>query len=219
MIRIVGLGPGDPGLLTLGSRESLRAVGRAATVLAPPELVRFLESDGITIERALIVDQGLFLRGSTEVIDAFVARLDARDLGLGVLGNPLSDFAGLPLLLRALERGRFAAEIIPGMPRATLSASITMPLVPLPPGSTHHSWDDLVEIMARLRRSCPWDREQTHASLVRYLIEETYEVVDAIEHGSAGPVTVVLELDTVPVKLVDGPLSGPVMAVGLLVPK
>ena len=186
MIRIVGLGPGDPGLLTLGSRESLRAVGRAATVLAPPELVRFLESDGVAIERALILDQGLFLRGSTEVIDAFVARLDARDLGLGVLGNPLSDFAGLPLLLRALERGRFAAEIIPGMPRATLSASITMPLVPLPPGSTHHSWDDLVEIMARLRRSCPWDREQTHASLVRYLIEETYEVVDAIEHGTDG---------------------------------
>jgi tetrapyrrole methylase family protein/MazG family protein len=67
------------------------------------------------------------------------------------------------------------------MPRATLSASITMPLVPLPPGSIHHTWDDLVEIMARLRRSCPWDREQTHASLVRYLIEETFEVVEAIE--------------------------------------
>ncbi|HTD38727.1 MAG TPA: nucleoside triphosphate pyrophosphohydrolase, partial [Candidatus Limnocylindrales bacterium] len=76
------------------------------------------------------------------------------------------------------------AEIVPGMPRATLSAAITMPLVPLPPASEHHSWNDLVEIMARLRRSCPWDREQTHASLVRYLIEETYEVVDAIEHGT-----------------------------------
>jgi tetrapyrrole methylase family protein/MazG family protein len=69
------------------------------------------------------------------------------------------------------------------MPRATLSASITMPLVPLPPGSAHQSWDDLVEIMGRLRRSCPWDREQTHESLVRYLVEETYEVVDAIEAG------------------------------------
>ena len=184
MIRIVGLGPGDPGLLTLGSRESLRAVGRAATVLAPPELVKFLESDGVTIERALIADQGLFLRGSSEVIDAFVDRLDEHDLGLGVLGNPLSDFLGLPVLLRALERRGIGAEIVPGMPRATLSASITMPLVPLPPGSTHHTWDDLVEIMARLRRSCPWDREQTHASLVRYLIEETYEVVEAIEHGT-----------------------------------
>jgi len=184
MIRIVGLGPGDPGLLTLGSRESLRAVGRAATVLAPPELVRFLESDGVVIERALIADQGLFMRGSGEVIDAFAARLDDRDLGLGVLGNPLSDFLGLPVLLRALERRGTACEIVPGMPRATLSAAIAMPLVPLPPGSTHHTWDDLVEIMARLRRSCPWDREQTHASLVRYLIEETYEVVDAIEHGN-----------------------------------
>jgi MazG family protein len=184
MIRIVGLGPGDPGLLTLGSREALRAVARAATVLAPPELVRFLESDAVAIERDLITDQGLFLRGSTEVIDNFVARLDGRDLGLGVLGNPLSDFLGLPILLRALERRGIEAEIIPGMPRATLSASIAMPLVPLPPGSTHHTWDDLVEIMARLRRSCPWDREQTHASLVRYLIEEAYEVVDAIEHGN-----------------------------------
>lgn len=184
MLRIVGLGPGDPGLLTLGSRESLRAVGRAATVLAPPELVRFLESDGVVIERSLITDGGLFLRGSSEVIDAFAQRLDERDLGLGVLGNPLSDFLGLPMLLRALERRGIAAEIVPGMPRATLSASITMPLVPLPPGSTHHTWDDLIEIMARLRRSCPWDREQTHASLVRYLIEETYEVVEAIEQNN-----------------------------------
>jgi MazG family protein len=188
VIRIVGLGPGDPGLLTLGSREALRAVGRAATVLAPPELVRFLESDGVAIERSLIADQGLFLRGSTEVIDLFADRIDDRDLGLGVIGNPLSDFLGLPILLRALDRRKITAEIIPGMPRATLSASITMPLVPLPPGSTHHTWDDLVEIMARLRRSCPWDREQTHASLVRYLIEEAYEVVDAIEHGSDGDV-------------------------------
>jgi tetrapyrrole methylase family protein/MazG family protein len=184
VLRIVGLGPGDPGLLTLGSRESLRAVGRAATVLAPPELVRFLESDGVVIERSLITDGGLFLRGSSEVIDAFAERLDERDLGLGVLGNPLSDFLGLPMLLRALERRGIAAEIVPGMPRATLSASITMPLVPLPPGSTHHTWDDLIEIMARLRRSCPWDREQTHASLVRYLIEETYEVVEAIEQNN-----------------------------------
>ncbi|MGB8266510.1 MAG: nucleoside triphosphate pyrophosphohydrolase [Candidatus Velthaea sp.] len=183
MLRIVGLGPGDPDLLTLGSRESLRAVGRAATVLAPPELALFLESDGVRIVRGWIADQGLFLRGSSEVIDGFVRRLDGEPLALGVIGNPLSDFPGLPVLLRALEAARIAVEIVPGMPRATLSAAIAMPLIPLPPGSVNHTWDDLVEIMARLRRSCPWDREQTHESLVRYLIEETYEVVDAIEAG------------------------------------
>ena len=43
----------------------------------------------------------------------------------------------------------------------------------------------VAEVMARLRApdGCPWDRRQTHQSLVPYLIEETYETVDAIEHG------------------------------------
>ncbi len=43
---------------------------------------------------------------------------------------------------------------------------------------------DLVDIMARLRDpwdGCPWDREQTHASLKRYLVEEAYEVLDTID--------------------------------------
>ena len=39
----------------------------------------------------------------------------------------------------------------------------------------------LVEIVHRLRRECPWDRKQTHRSLVPYLLEEAYETVDAIE--------------------------------------
>ena len=43
----------------------------------------------------------------------------------------------------------------------------------------------LVDIMAKLRApgGCPWDREQTHASLRPYLLEEAYEVLDAIDHG------------------------------------
>jgi tetrapyrrole methylase family protein / MazG family protein len=42
---------------------------------------------------------------------------------------------------------------------------------------------DLVRVMARLRApdGCPWDREQTHASLARHLLEETHEVLDAID--------------------------------------
>src|SRR5580698_7248434 len=41
----------------------------------------------------------------------------------------------------------------------------------------------LVALQARLRapNGCPWDREQTHASLRKFLIEETYEVLDAME--------------------------------------
>jgi XTP/dITP diphosphohydrolase len=42
-----------------------------------------------------------------------------------------------------------------------------------------------VEVMDRLRSpgGCPWDAEQTHLSLARYLLEETYEVLEAIETG------------------------------------
>ena len=42
---------------------------------------------------------------------------------------------------------------------------------------------DLVRVMDRLRRNCPWDQEQTHESLARYLLEETYETLEAIDTG------------------------------------
>jgi MazG family protein len=42
---------------------------------------------------------------------------------------------------------------------------------------------ELVQVMDRLRRECPWDQRQTPESLVRYLVEETYEVIEAIESG------------------------------------
>ena len=42
----------------------------------------------------------------------------------------------------------------------------------------------VVALMARLRRDCPWDAEQTPRSLAKHLIEETAETVDAIESGS-----------------------------------
>ena len=45
---------------------------------------------------------------------------------------------------------------------------------------------ELVAVVARLRdpqTGCPWDLEQTHASLVPYVIEEAHEVADAIRHG------------------------------------
>jgi tetrapyrrole methylase family protein/MazG family protein len=185
LVRIAGLGPGDPGLLTIGSLDALRAVGRAVAPLAPPDLTGYLSRNGVAIVRDLLDDPAVFVRGGSDEIARFVERLTAAgdDVGLGVLGNPMSDFPGLPTLLRLLERHEIAAEIVPGMPRSTLSASIAMPLVPLPPQSAHYTWDDVVEIMARLRMGCPWDREQTHRTLVPYLIEETYEVVEAIEAG------------------------------------
>lgn len=42
---------------------------------------------------------------------------------------------------------------------------------------------ELVAVMDRLRRECPWDARQTHRSLATYLLEETYETLEAIESG------------------------------------
>ena len=44
-----------------------------------------------------------------------------------------------------------------------------------------YTFEDLKGIMKELRQKCPWDRKQTHESLKKYLIEETYEVIDAID--------------------------------------
>src|ERR1700693_2625326 len=47
-------------------------------------------------------------------------------------------------------------------------------------------FEKLVGVQARLRapKGCPWDREQTHQSLRTYLIEEAYEVLEALESGN-----------------------------------
>lgn len=51
--------------------------------------------------------------------------------------------------------------------------------------STREWFEKLVKLQARLRapNGCPWDREQTHMTLRTYLIEEAYEVVEALESG------------------------------------
>lgn len=50
----------------------------------------------------------------------------------------------------------------------------------------HPKLEELIAITARLRGpgGCAWDAEQTHGSLVQYLVEESYELIDAIESGS-----------------------------------
>ena len=54
---------------------------------------------------------------------------------------------------------------------------------PRPSRQEPFSLDPLVDVMARLRSpgGCPWDNEQTHATLRRYIIEEVYEVLEAVD--------------------------------------
>src|ERR1019366_7255404 len=52
----------------------------------------------------------------------------------------------------------------------------------------------LAELVRVLRARCPWDREQTHNSLVPHLLEETYETMEAIEALGSDPAAATPEL-------------------------
>ena len=60
---------------------------------------------------------------------------------------------------------------------------LTSVFADVPPGGPGEAWERLVALIERLRApgGCPWDAEQTHHTLARHLIEEAYEVIEAIE--------------------------------------
>ncbi len=75
---------------------------------------------------------------------------------------------------------------LPELPSPAHACSVVMH--PLAATDEPDSVRSLLEIVARLRApdGCPWDREQTHDSLRRHMIEEAYEAVEAIDRGG-GP--------------------------------
>ena len=85
------------------------------------------------------------------------------------------------------EPSHFALEAVreAGIEVLPYSESLTAGVLVLPPAAT--SLDRLVCIVDRLLGpgGCPWDQAQTHDSLKKYLLEEAYEVIDAIEIGSS----------------------------------
>ncbi len=69
--------------------------------------------------------------------------------------------------------------------RGDVDHLVTIYLPPVPEEERRKTFNDLVEVMARLRGpgGCPWDIEQDHVTLKRYLIEECYEALEAIDEN------------------------------------
>jgi len=94
-----------------------------------------------------------------------------------------------PVVFLRWRKG-FEAAVIPlhALDRQTLdhTACVVVPGVERANRRRYTLWD-LDRVIATLRApgGCPWDREQTHQSLRRFLLEETYEVLDAIDRGDA----------------------------------
>ena len=100
---IVGLGPSDARLLTVGALESLQQSPRVFACNAAPATIGYLKEHGVAVE-PVPFDGSALLRGVETAVQAAVAALAQGDAALGVPGHPLLDFPGLPHLLRELER-------------------------------------------------------------------------------------------------------------------
>ncbi|MFJ3722615.1 nucleoside triphosphate pyrophosphohydrolase [Streptomyces sp. NPDC090045] len=85
-----------------------------------------------------------------------------------------------------LPSGEGDRRLTDGLARLAGSGRVSMPDLELLPGSYDLPGArllDLVQVMDRVRRECPWTSRQTHEGLAKYAIEEAYELVEAIEDG------------------------------------
>jgi len=166
-----------PGLLSWSAWEELRGGDACCADPAHPQLP-FLEAAGITVT---VLDPAnapeghrvSYLMGGGDPQAAGMAYEFRERARGGRTAVWLASPGGDPAFVRALgdlvaREGGVELEVVYGsydMPGARLL--------------------DLVSTMDRLRSpgGCPWDAEQTHETLAPYLVEETYEALEAIEHG------------------------------------
>jgi XTP/dITP diphosphohydrolase len=158
-----------PGLLTWPAWEQLRAAAVVLSAELDDDWMDALAAAGVTPETA--EDEPLGVR-ARRLVDAAVAAAAAQDPGPAVwLGSPDGD----PGLTDALAEELSRRAIVGDPPEIELVA-----------GSHDVSGArllDLVAVMDRLRSpgGCPWDARQTHRSLLPYLLEESHEVMEAVE--------------------------------------
>ena len=171
MLTLIGLGPGDTrDGLSLGAWDALRSVSgpRFSRARTHPALLWLQAEGGVAFDAAL--DDLPAAEAATQVLDAARTGAAACVLpGHPLLGDPL----GL-LLAEAARREGLPLRVFTPAP---------------PPSPSPADFDALVAVMARLRDpqgGCPWDLAQTPLTLRRYVIEEAYEVVEAIEGVEAG---------------------------------
>ena len=150
-----------PGLLTAGAWDELRAADLVAAPDDHPQ-VPYLAEAGVTSS----VVPAEVRRTAGELAGWLLARAADRTV-VWVAGTASDDDLAAELARRLVDQDlEIEVEVVPGS-------------YDLPGGRLL----DLVAVMDRLRAECPWDREQTHATLAKYLIEEAYETVDTIESG------------------------------------
>jgi len=127
------------------------------------------------------------------------------DLKIALLEHLAPDTMITVLTRLGLPDERVRHVALAELDRAVEPDHLTSVFVPAPAASAANELARLLALAERLRRpgGCPWDAEQTHHSLTRYLLEESYEVVEAVEHLPADAPRGVAPDDPAYVALVD----------------
>ncbi|MFJ5547718.1 nucleoside triphosphate pyrophosphohydrolase [Streptomyces sp. NPDC093225] len=145
-----------PGLLSWTAWEALRGADRVLCADPGHPQLPYLREAGIAVEEAY---------------------LDAQELVAAAAGGRT---------VVVVPGGEGDRRLTDGLARMAGSGRVSMPDLELLPGSYDLPGArllDLVQVMDRIRRECPWSSLQTHEGLAKYAIEEAYELVEAIEDG------------------------------------
>ncbi len=110
------------------------------------------------------------------------------DVKLELLDTMSADAPVTVLQRLGLADEQVVSVALADLDRTVVPDHLTAVLVHAPGVGAAHEMTRLLDLAERLRRpgGCPWDAEQTHHSLTRYLLEEAYEVVEAVEALPAG---------------------------------
>jgi MazG family protein len=170
MLTLIGLGPADTRAgLSLGAWDALRsASGLKMTRSRLHPAILWLESGA----GGVVFDTHLDGLSETKAVTRILEAARAGDVCCAVPGHPLMGDPTCIPLVEAVQRENIPLRVFAPAPLPTNSPA---------------DLDALTLVMARLRdpeTGCPWDREQTPQTLRKYVIEEAYEVVEAIDSGS-----------------------------------
>jgi XTP/dITP diphosphohydrolase len=187
---LVRQGSGSPDVLPLEAWHALYA----APVFAAPgdELAARLRDLGVAVtdvaaaEHAALKAEPVAPSGKAEL--RFLAHVHERTSpGAAALAGELARLANekqeIAFLLPRAQQD--ADAIVRAALERAMQGDVEIEVV-IGRAPAGHRLLDLVATMHRLRApgGCPWDREQTHESLAKYLLDETYELLEAIEGGT-----------------------------------
>jgi tetrapyrrole methylase family protein/MazG family protein len=160
------------------------------------QLLKIDPAEGLVIHDALVITGEQLVMDKGQLFCQVYNEMVASDLKLTLM-DKLPDDCSIWVIIGAGIPGMEQVHQVPLYELDRLQGINHLTSIYVPPGIEEQSGESqeegrirldyslaaIVNLMKKLRSEagCPWDREQTHASLKKYLIEEVYEVIEAIE--------------------------------------